>query len=166
MQNRSESNHLVGSPFPSLTRPIPSSAISYLRQPLERVGRCGLHTTRSYAGRYAETANRLIPAQTLDVGSSSGCSSRSSAWLWLPACGESRPQSFDNPDWGGGAPSALNEPAGLVGDPGGASVCQTTCIAILFQARRDIRRPSRSTKPISPMVDRSSAASWTRHHRS
>lgn len=26
--------------------------------PLERVGHCGLHNTPSYAGRYAETANR------------------------------------------------------------------------------------------------------------
>ena len=43
-----------------------------------------------------------------------------------------------------------------------------TCIAILslqFQTRRDVRRPWRSTKLIRPM-NRSSAASWTRHHRS
>jgi hypothetical protein len=34
-----------------------------LRQPLERAGR-GLHTTPRYAGRYAETGNRVVPAQT------------------------------------------------------------------------------------------------------
>ena len=34
------------------------------------------------------------------------------------------------------------------------------------QARRDVRRPSRSTKFIRPMADRSSASSWAWRHRS
>jgi hypothetical protein len=37
------------------------------------------------------------------------------------------------------------------------------CLApsVQFQARRDVRRPSRSTKPIRPIVNRSSATLWT-----
>ena len=45
--------------------------------------------------------------------------------------------------------------------PVGLSFSSSLVSSVQFQARRDDRRPNRSTKPIRPMVDRSSAASWT-----
>ena len=78
---------------------------------------------------------------------------------------------FSRADWGGRSASAPSAavPALVFSRRSrwamSASFSSSSCSSVQFQVRRN-RQPGRSTKLLRPMVDRSSATSWTRRKRS